>query len=166
MGASIDFREERVLRYRSGWVSPDCLSTQAIGGSLMGFMASRYAQPQVGQVNQLRDLLRESVQLSKTRGWTTSLSAQLFSPLGPMFEVTSVYNDLGAYEHAEAERERDDEFQSMIRRVQSMLARPTYVELFETLVSPAPHAETLPEYRQNVRYYAALGKAGELQSAL
>jgi hypothetical protein len=90
----------------------------------------------------------------------------LFSPQGAIFEVTSVYDDLGAYERVEAQREGDDEFQAMVRRVQPALARPSYVELFETLISPAPHGETLPEYRQNVRYYAALGKAGELQSAL
>ncbi len=68
------------------------------------------------------------------RGVRVGLSRPVVSDHGQAFEVTALFQELAALEHARHTNEADKDFQKFLGKLGELIGHPTKTELFEILV--------------------------------
>ncbi len=123
---SLMARPNRFALYQ-GLIPP---SSQAPRPSFQ-YRVSRY--PAIGKGPALQALLEERAKAMQAHGFYT-LSRQMFGSEGPVFATNRGYQDLASLEAHLDNNQRDLEFRAFAEKVQSMVARPNKIELFQVLV--------------------------------
>jgi len=95
------------------------------------YRVSRY--PAIGKGPALQALLEERVKAMQSHGFYT-LSRQMFGSEGPVFVTNRGFQDIASLEAHLDNNQRDPKFRAHQEKVESMIARPNKIELFQVLV--------------------------------
>ena len=102
------------------------------GSGPVGIVQAAAGFPALGQERRFRELTEEFVRTRQAAGERIGMAVQLFSPIGPVVQVTSAHPDLAALEQVRTERA--EATRQVVRALHELSREPIQVRLLEVLV--------------------------------
>jgi len=102
------------------------------GGGPAGIVQAAVGFPALGQERRFRELTEEFVRTRQAAGERIGLKVRLFSPIGPVVQVTSLHPDLAALE--QARKERAEATRQVVQALHELSREPIQVRVLEVLV--------------------------------
>jgi hypothetical protein len=97
-----------------------------------GIIQRAFGFPAPGQERRFRELTEEFVRARQAAGERIGMGVRVFSPLGPVVELTGAYPDLATLEQARTEGA--EATRQVVRALHELSREPIQVRVFEVLV--------------------------------
>ena len=104
------------------------------GSGPVGIVHRASGFPALGQERRFRELTEEFVRTRQAAGARLGMAVRLFSPIGPVVEVTRVHPDLAALQQARTAEAEAEATRQVVESAAELSRAPIQVRVFEVLV--------------------------------